>query len=80
MKFIIAVLVASASAVNLQWGVKDMVGDGVESNFKLYDAQKEEEVDDTMESLKEVEAQMGTKLGQPSAELWQTISDANKHQ
>ena len=80
MKFIIAVLVASASAVNLQWGVKDMVGDGVESNFKLYDAQKEEEVDDTMESLKEVEAQMGSKLGNPSGELWQTIYDANKHQ
>ena len=33
MKFIL-LLVASASAVTLQWGVKDMVGDGVESIFK----------------------------------------------
>ena len=79
MKFVIALLVASTSAVTLQWGVKDMVGDGTESNFKLYDAQKEEEVDDTMASLREVEEAMHAKMGAPNNELWNTIEDANKH-
>ena len=77
---IIALLVATTSAVTLQWGVKDMVGDGTESNFKLYDAQKEEEVDDTMESLREVEAEMGSKMAQPTTALWETINEANHKQ
>ena len=80
MKSVLAILmlVASTSAVKVSWGVMDLKegDDGVESIFKLQDATKDEEVDNTMDSLKEAEAAMGKqKMASPDRAFFQKLAE-----
>ena len=81
MKSVLAILmlVASTSAVKVSWGVMDLKegDDGVESIFKLQDATKDEEVDNTMDSLREAEAAMGKqmKMGSPDKAFFQKLAE-----
>ena len=80
--FAILMLVASTSAVKVTWGVKDIPDgyDGVESIFKLQDATKDEEVDNTMDSLKEVEAEMnkGKPIDTPDRGFFKQLDEDEK--
>ena len=80
--FAILMLVAASSAVKVTWGVKDIPAgdDGVESIFKLQDATKDEEVDNTMDSLREAEAAMGVnkKMDAPDKEFFAKLDEDNK--
>mgnify|MGYP001043066014 CR=1 FL=1 len=82
MKSVLAILmlVASTSAVKVTWGVKDLPegDDGQESIFKMFDATKDEEVDNTMDSLKEAEAAMNKHIDTPDRGFFQELNEENK--
>ena len=82
MKSVLAIvmLIASTSAVKVTWGVKDLKDgdDGVDSIFKLQDATKDEEIDNTMDSLKEAEQAMGKQIDTPDRGFFQELYTENK--
>ena len=82
MKSVLAILmlVASTSAVKVSWGVMDLKDgdDGVESMFKLQDATKDDEIDNTMDSLREAEAAMGKQISSPDKAFFQKLDEDDR--
>ena len=55
--------VERSQQVNLKWGVKDVQGDGTDTMFTHKDVQRDEELANSMDSLKEAEQMLNKKLG-----------------
>ena len=52
---IVALLTKESQQINLKWGVKDLEGDGTDSMFAHIDVTKEDELKQSMDSVREAE-------------------------